>query len=57
MADKVALDVGGKERVAMEMAYTIIVHVEDKSLKNVTREEYLTTVVQCVDALKGVPPR
>jgi len=56
MADKIQLDGMGAERVAMEMAYNIILNIENKSWEQTTRVEYLKTVVQCVRALKGIDP-
>lgn len=55
MADKVVLEAGG-ERVAMEMAYTIIRNIEKQEWDSITREEYLQVVAACSDALRGIAP-
>ena len=56
MADKSALQISSKEEVAVEMATRIFVSIEKKVWSQITREEYLRTVVQCVDALSGIAP-
>jgi hypothetical protein len=59
MADKIDVDVTGKSKyeVAQEMTRTILWTIERKEhFQGVTRQEYLTTVLQCVTALNGVNP-
>ena len=59
MAETVQVEVTGKSKaeVAQEMARLIFVVMERKTnFQGVTRNEYLKTVVQCVDALNGVGP-
>ena len=38
MADKIVLDAGGKERVAMEMAYNIMRNIQQKSWEEITAD-------------------
>ena len=59
MAEKIEVEVTGKSKseVAYEMARLIYVTLEQKShYHGVTRNEYLKTIAQCVDALNGIPP-
>jgi hypothetical protein len=59
VADKIEVEVTGKSKseVAYEMARLILSTLENKDrYKDVTRNEYLKTVAQCVDALNGIGP-
>lgn len=44
-------------KVAKEMAEFILFNLEEKYQNQVSREEYLRTVHQCVMALKGYSPK
>jgi hypothetical protein len=56
MAETVDVQVTGKSpaEIAHNMAREILIAVENKSLKNVTRAEYLNAHADAVDALRGV---
>jgi hypothetical protein len=56
MTDKASLELASKSQVAVQMAETIIISIENKSWDKITRDQYLRTVVQCVDALNGINP-
>jgi hypothetical protein len=46
----------GMAKVAMDMAHYILLNIENRDPERITRDEYLRTVVQCVEALRGVAP-
>ena len=56
MADKIEIVGKSDAQCALEMVHTILFNVEKKDLAKLTRVEYLQTVVQCVQALKGTAP-
>ena len=55
MADKIEVEVSGKSKfeVAHLIAFNIITLIEGKNLKDVSRDHYLKTVSQAVQALQG----
>lgn len=57
MADKVNIELGGKSKyeVARSMAQQIL-ELENKWGPQLTREEYLKTVLQCTHVLSGIQP-
>lgn len=58
MADKdavVHIGENSPEQVAYKMAERILISVEGRSLKDLSRQEYLDAVVECIRALKGNP--
>ena len=56
MADKAILEISNKDQVAVDMAATILISMEKKNWGQITRQDYLRTVVQCADALRGINP-
>jgi hypothetical protein len=43
--------------VSVEMATTILISIEDKSWSKLNRQEYLQTVYECGEVLRGIEPR
>ena len=56
MADEVAVSGKSTAQVAHEMTIQLLTNVENKTLKELTRKEYLQTHVDCVLHFVGVPP-
>lgn len=58
MADKIDVDVTGKSKyeVAADMARLILITIEDKNWKDISRKDYLAAVAQSIDALGGIHP-
>lgn len=54
MKDDVVTTGKSQAQVAADMAERILLSMENKSWKQVKRAEYLKTVAQCVEALRGV---
>ena len=57
MADKVNVELGGKSKyeVARSMAQSIL-ELENKWGPQLTRQEYLKTVLQCIRVMNGIEP-
>jgi hypothetical protein len=57
VADKVTVELGGKSKyeVARAMAQSIL-ELENKWGPQLTRQEYLKTVLQCIQVLSGIEP-
>lgn len=56
MTDQSPVPRGGDnspEYVAMRMAEIILIYIENGSWNQITREEYLDTYAQCLDAVRG----
>lgn len=56
MADTLALKVNSMEQVAVDMAGNILIAMEHREWSSITRKEYLQTVAECINALRGDRP-